>query len=80
MRQSGDFAGSETDPQKPHGKPPRSGYHFLHNGRSAFGFERLVYVDIHNEVPFFMKGYKQLLKDKGWVGLGQGTSVHTRAD
>jgi hypothetical protein len=40
---------------------------FLAQWKKLFGFEGLVYVDIHNEVPFFMKGYKLLLKDK--VGL-----------
>lgn len=40
---------------------------FLTHWKEMFGFERLVYVDIHNEVPFFMKGYKHLLKEK--VGL-----------
>ncbi len=40
---------------------------FLQQWKQTFGFEHLVYVDIHNEVPFFMKGYKQLLKEK--VGL-----------
>ncbi len=40
---------------------------FLRQWKQTFGFEHLVYVDIHNEVPFFMKGYKQLLKEK--VGL-----------
>ena len=40
---------------------------FLAQWKRMFGFDHLVYVDIHNEVPFFMKGYKQLLKEK--VGL-----------
>ena len=40
---------------------------FLQQWKQTFGFEHLVYVDIHNEVPFFMQGYKQLLKEK--VGL-----------
>jgi hypothetical protein len=40
---------------------------FLREWKTKFGFEHLVYVDIHNEVPFFMKGYKSLLKEK--VGL-----------
>ena len=40
---------------------------FLAQWKKTFGFNNLVYVDIHNEVPFFMKGYKQLLKEK--VGL-----------
>lgn len=37
---------------------------FLRQWEKMFGFKNLVYVDIHNEVPFFMKGYKQLLKEK----------------
>ena len=37
---------------------------FLHQWKKAFGFQQLVYVDIHNEVPFFMSGYKQLLKEQ----------------
>ena len=40
---------------------------FLIEWEKRFGFEHLVYVDIHNEVPFFMNGYKRLLKEK--VGL-----------
>ncbi len=40
---------------------------FLHKWKKAFGFDRLVYVDIHNEVPFFLKGYRDLLKKE--VGL-----------
>jgi hypothetical protein len=40
---------------------------FLRQWKTEFGFEHLLYVDIHNEVPFFMKGYKELLKEK--VGL-----------
>jgi len=40
---------------------------FLQQWKKAFGFEACVYVDIQNEVPFFLSGYKQLLKDQ--VGL-----------
>lgn len=40
---------------------------FLQDWQKTFGFEGCVYVDIHNEVPFFLSGYKQYLKDL--VGL-----------
>ncbi|MGA3244698.1 MAG: cellulase-like family protein [Bacteroidota bacterium] len=45
---------------------------FLTQWKKMFGFERLVYLDIHNEVPFFMKGYKQLLKEKVGLDWDQG--------
>lgn len=37
---------------------------FLSDWKKTIGFNNLVYVDIHNEVPFFMSGYKQMLKSK----------------
>ncbi len=35
---------------------------FLHQWKERFGFNNLLLVDIHNEVPFFMSGYRQMLK------------------
>ena len=45
---------------------------FLHQWKSRFGFDRLVYVDIHNEVPFFLPGYRDLFTKEtgnGWDDL-----------
>lgn len=32
---------------------------YLEKWRKRFGFDRLVYVDIHNEWPYFIKGYRE---------------------
>ncbi|MBN1542212.1 hypothetical protein JW992_08690, partial [candidate division KSB1 bacterium] len=45
---------------------------FLHHWEKEFGFANLLLVDIHNEVPFFMSGYKQLLKEKVDLDWEQG--------
>lgn len=45
---------------------------FLHRWKKEFGFANLLYVDLHNEVPFFMNGYKQMLKEKLNLDWDQG--------
>jgi len=43
----------------------------LSNWKQRFGFEGLVYVDIANEVPYFLPGFMQSIKEKtgtGWSG------------
>lgn len=42
---------------------------FLHTWEDRFGFDRLVYVDIHNEVPYFLPGYREKFANEtgsGW--------------
>ena len=39
-------------------------FEFLIKWKTIIGFNNLVYVDIHNELPFFMSGYKKMLKEK----------------
>lgn len=46
---------------------------FLQQWKNAFGSEGCVYVDIHNEVPFFLSGYKQFLKDQLGLEWDTGT-------
>lgn len=48
---------------------------YLLRWKKRFGTGRCVYVDIHNEVPFFMSGYKQLLKEKVGLEWDRGTPL-----
>ena len=44
---------------------------FLETWRRRFGFDRLVYVDLCNEFPFFMPGYQAAFAERhgrGWSG------------
>jgi hypothetical protein len=46
--------------------------------KARFGFKGLVYVDIANEVPYFLPGYLQTLKDQtgaDWSGSDRFTSA-----
>lgn len=45
---------------------------FLTQWQKRFGFEHLVYVDIANEVPYFLPGYVQRLKDELGLDWGGG--------
>ena len=51
---------------------------FLRLWEKRFGFDRLVYVDIANEVPYFLPGYLNLLKEK--VGLDWGAAAEFTAE
>jgi len=45
---------------------------FLHAWEKRFGFDRLLYVDIQNEVPFFIPGYRDRFTKEtghGWDDL-----------
>ncbi len=45
----------------------------LEQWKTRFGFEGLVYVDIANEVPYFLPDYLKTLKEKVGLDWGQGT-------
>ena len=46
----------------------------LREWKKRFGFERLIYVDIENETPYFLPGYKNRIKEmtgQSWNGESQ---------
>lgn len=51
---------------------------FLHQWGKRFGFEKLLYVDIQNEVPFFLPDYKARFEKEtghGWDALPSFSDV-----